>query len=86
MTPADHHTLGDLIAVETDQIAIYDPVLGVSISGFLFGVGVIVEKSGVWGEEFGVWIRGLVDLYAAGSSAQARWKSALLLVVSGMPR
>ena len=70
--PHPELNLGDLVAVETDRLAIYSPVHGGSLRGPLWALAVVIGRSGLMGEELTLWVRGLWDLFGTSGTVTKR--------------
>lgn len=71
--------VGDLVAVQTDQLSARDPNSGAAVGGLLWAIGVVVGQHDALGTEFTVWVRSYGDLLA-GNAAATRLKFALPVV------
>lgn len=70
--PHPELSLGDLVAVETDRLAIYSPVHGGSLRGPLWALAVVIARTGLMGEELTLWVRGLWDLFGTSGTVTKR--------------
>lgn len=64
--------VGDIVAVETENFVMFDPVTSSQLRGILWGIGPVIATMDEEGSAFRVWIRDLADIWVLTPAIQRR--------------